>query len=841
MKNYFFLLMAFILVKSFSQNQYPQSQEFGEWESIYTGDISNNGEWMFYTSSTNAKNDSLVIMRIEGGQLLKIAKASNARFTQDSKFVTAQLNFEDIVIVELEKMEINELEGYVFRDFTNDESYLIARKQSAKVIDLAIHNFSDGKDKHVHDLMEYSIHPFKNEIAIIKSKEGKSVVQILDLDKDNYTLLKQSSTHNFKDIAWSVDGKNLTFFEVPRDGKNGSSKIYSCDGIKCKNKDISNIHMLGNIRINSGIVKISQIDEIALFEGIPDTIEQTSQIPKGIQIWSGDDKKIYSQRKAEGSLEISPYSFTWNTQSNLIHIISDTDETEVISVNKDYILKIDKMVYQPQFKYVGDVDFYLHDLHTGKEQVFLKKQNPDKVFVDPSGKFIVYFREDHWHSFNLKSKNFVNLSKGVKTSFFNADADRTNLQTSYSQRIKWLEDEAAILVCDEFDVWKLSLDGKTQKRLTKGREIKRKYTPVINYRNPKNPHIDRVNSTKGLLFHAEDENRNTGYFLLPPHEPLLELTFGPFLTDGIQWDEDLNFLIFRLQSYNMPHKILFYNRKKNKTIPVVYSNENKKIKEWGKPELITFSLKDGSPGKYVLIYPSNYNSSQEYPMIVNIYENQSRRIHEFNPLSDFGTAGFNPTHYTRDGYFILLPDIEYEIGNPGISALKYVEESIDHVTQKVKIDTTKIGLYGFSFGGYESAFIATQTDRFAAVVAGAAITNLETYYQAINRVTGKEEMWRMEDYQMRMGRPYFDIKEEYIKNSPFHSIENLNAPILLWAGAEDYHIDYNESIRFYLALRRLKKKVELLLFEDEGHNIIANDKKEYLSFAIKEWFDKYCK
>src|SRR5690606_26463163 len=112
---------------------------------------------------------------------------------------------------------------------------------------------------------------------------------------------------------------------------------------------------------------------------------------------------------------------------------------------------------------------------------------------------------------------------------------------------------AAILVCDEFDVWKLSLDGKTQKRLTKGREIKRKYTPVINYRNPKNTHIDRVNSTKGLLFHAEDENRNTGYFLLPPHEPLLELTFGPFLTDGIQWDEDLNFLIFRLQSYNMPH------------------------------------------------------------------------------------------------------------------------------------------------------------------------------------------------------------------------------------------------------------------------------------------------
>ena len=291
----------------------------------------------------------------------------------------------------------------------------------------------------------------------------------------------------------------------------------------------------------------------------------------------------------------------------------------------------------------------------------------------------------------------------------------------------------------------------------------------------------------------------------------------------------------------MPPKIVFYDRKKDKTTTLAHSNENKEVAEWGKPELVNFTMKNGTNSKYVLIYPTHYNPRKKYPMVVNIYEDQSRWIHEFHPLSDFGTSGFNPTHYTLDGYFILMPDIEYKLGNPGISALKYVSESLDHVIKKVDIDTTKIGLYGFSFGGYESAFIATQTNRFAAVAAGAAITNLVTYYQTINWGSGREEMWRLEDYQMRMGKPYFEIKEEYIKNSPFHSIENLNTPILLWAGAEDYHIDYNESIRFYLALRRLKKKVKLLLFEDEGHNIIAAHKREYLSLEIKKWFDKYCK
>ena len=471
----------------------------------------------------------------------------------------------------------------------------------------------------------------------------------------------------------------------------------------------------------------------------------------------------------------------------------------------------------------------------------LRKQNPQQVFIDPDGEFIVFFRDGDWHSFSLATQQFSNLTRSSKTSFLNADDDRPERRTSFSSRIKWLEDEAAILVCDEFDVWKLSLDGKSQIRLTDGREINRKYTPVINFKNPKKSHIDRVNSKKGLLFHAVDENRNAGYFLLPPNGPLLKIVFGPYIADDIQWDDNLNYFIFRLQSYDMPPKIVFYDRKKDKTTTLAHSNENKEVAEWGKPELVNFTMKNGTNSKYVLIYPTHYNPRKKYPMVVNIYEDQSRWIHEFHPLSDFGTSGFNPTHYTLDGYFILMPDIEYKLGNPGISALKYVSESLDHVIKKVDIDTTKIGLYGFSFGGYESAFIATQTNRFAAVAAGAAITNLVTYYQTINWGSGREEMWRLEDYQMRMGKPYFEIKEEYIKNSPFHSIENLNTPILLWAGAEDYHIDYNESIRFYLALRRLKKKVKLLLFEDEGHNIIAAHKREYLSLEIKKWFDKYCK
>ncbi|WP_417873813.1 alpha/beta hydrolase family protein [Xanthomarina gelatinilytica] len=841
MKYYLLLLMASIVIKSFSQNKNPQPKEDGEWESIYTGDISNNGKWMCYKSSTEAENDTLFIKKIHGGKQFKIPKASAAGFTSDSKFLTASVNYSSIIIVNLENNKTSELDSFAFRGFTKDESYLIARKQAAKGMDLAIRNLSNGKNSFLFGVLEYSINPSRNEIALIENNEGKSVVQKLNLETGNYTLIKQSSTHTYKDITWSEDGNYITFYELPKDDIKGQSKIYSCRGIDCKYKDVSSLNNIDNFQMDYGLSEISQLGKIVLFEGIPDTLSKDSKIPKGVQIWSGNDKYIYPRRKAEGLLEIQPYRFCWNTETNLIHTITDTTLTEIMSVNDEYILKIDILAHQPQYKYFSDVDFYLYNLHTAKELQLLRKQNPQQVFIDPNGEFIVFFRDGDWHSFSLATQKFSNLTRSSKTSFLNANDDRPERRTSFSSRIKWLEDENAILVCDEFDVWKLSLDGKSQIRLTDGREINRKYTPVINFNNPKKSHIDRVNSKKGLLFHAVDENMDAGYFLLPPNGPLLKIVYGPYIADDIQWDENLNYFIFRLQSYDMPPKIVFYDRKKDRTTTLAHSNENKKLDDWGKPELVNFTMKNGTNTKYVLIYPAHYDPRKKYPMVVNIYEDQSRWIHEFHPLSDFGTSGFNPTHYTLDGYFILMPDIKYDLGNPGISALKYVQESLDHAIKKVKIDTAKIGLYGFSFGGYESAFIATQTNRFAAVAAGAAITNLVTYYQTINWGSGREEMWRLEDYQMRMGKPYFEIKDEYIKNSPFHSIENLNTPILLWAGAEDYHIDYNESIRFYLALRRLQKKVELVLFEDEGHNIIASHKREYLSLEIKKWFDKYCK
>src|SRR5690606_25875642 len=126
---------------------------------------------------------------------------------------------------------------------------------------------------------------------------------------------------------------------------------------------------------------------------LPKNQDTLSKMPPGIQVWSGTDKYIYPQRKIEGLMEEQPFRYVWNTKSNDLQTLSDTTVTEILSVNHNYLLKIDKLVYQPQYKYVGEVDYYLYDLHSGKEKPFLKKQNPERLFVDPNGEYIVFFRE----------------------------------------------------------------------------------------------------------------------------------------------------------------------------------------------------------------------------------------------------------------------------------------------------------------------------------------------------------------------------------------------------------------------------------------------------------------
>ena len=229
-------------------------------------------------------------------------------------------------------------------------------------------------------------------------------------------------------------------------------------------------------------------------------------------------------------------------------------------------------------------------------------------------------------------------------------------------------------------------------------------------------------------------------------------------------------------------------------------------------------------------------------MVVHIYEIMSKNLHHYVNPSFLNGEGFNVTNYTLADYFVLLPDIRYELGNPGISAVDCVSAGVNAVVDKGLVDKSKIGLFGHSFGGFETNFIISQTNIFAAAVSGAGISDIIAYYFNISKnAIFQPEMWRFEDQQWRMGKSLYDDKEGYLRNSPIMHAQNVTTPLLLWTGKNDRIVPWNQSITYYLALRKLGVKNRLLVYPDEDHSLENRQNQTDLSKRMMGWFDDLLK
>ncbi|UUF13135.1 MULTISPECIES: alpha/beta hydrolase family protein [Flavobacterium] len=151
------------------------------------------------------------------------------------------------------------------------------------------------------------------------------------------------------------------------------------------------------------------------------------------------------------------------------------------------------------------------------------------------------------------------------------------------------------------------------------------------------------------------------------------------------------------------------------------------------------------------------------------------------------------------------------------------------------------GLIGHSFGGYETDFIITQTSLFAAAVAGSAITDLTSFYLSIGTASGKPDIWRLESQQWRMGKSLYEDRAGYNRNSPIEHVKNITTPLFSWTGGSDKEVHPEQSIEFYVAMRRLKKQHIMAVYPEEGHTVNNPANQKDLSIRLHQWFDYYLK
>jgi dipeptidyl aminopeptidase/acylaminoacyl peptidase len=226
-------------------------------------------------------------------------------------------------------------------------------------------------------------------------------------------------------------------------------------------------------------------------------------------------------------------------------------------------------------------------------------------------------------------------------------------------------------------------------------------------------------------------------------------------------------------------------------------------------------------------------------MIVHVYEKLSQTLHSYSVPSEL--RPYNVAAFTAEGYFVLRPDIVYRDRDPGRSAVAAIEPAVKAVLKTGMIDADRVGLVGHSWGGYETTFAVTQSDMFAAAVAGAPLTNLFSKYLSIYWNSGDTDARIFEIQQGRMQVPFWEDVESYTANSPVFHIEKMDTPLLMAFGTEDGAVGFNQGVEFYNAARRAEKDLVLLVYEGENHSLAQEPNQLDYHRRIIEWFGHFLK
>jgi dipeptidyl aminopeptidase/acylaminoacyl peptidase len=265
------------------------------------------------------------------------------------------------------------------------------------------------------------------------------------------------------------------------------------------------------------------------------------------------------------------------------------------------------------------------------------------------------------------------------------------------------------------------------------------------------------------------------------------------------------------------------------------ANPWQKDYNWGTAELVTWTSSDGVPLQGILYKPENFDPKKKYPMISYFYEDLSDGLHNYIPPT--GRNVINPTHYVSNGYLIFEPDIHYEVGYPGPSAVKSIVPGVQKLLERGYVDPKGLGLQGQSWGGYQTLFIITQSQMFSAAMAGAPVVNMFSAYGGIRWGTGLARAFQYEKTQSRIGKSIWDSPNQYMENSPLFWLPRVTTPLFIMANDADDAVPWYQGIETFVAMRRLNKEIYFINYNNDVHNPASRANQKDIAMRMQQFFD----
>lgn len=848
----FLLLLSCPCMGQVQQKKALTENDYQRWGTLEVKAISDQGKWASYAMRYENHSDTLFVQNTAKNKSYVFPKGNDGRFGGEQLFAFLASDSK-LKVMELPTGKIAVYDNVKRYELAKDGQYIITlNKGYGEKCLMQIRNSNGRVIDSIEGVSEYALNADKDAIMYASSQKDYSELGIIHFAHYSHTTVSKANGSHFFNMMWHKDSKSVVFFqETDSANKAITVNYYKIAGKKLFMLDYALKIASTNMEVFKRTTFTISDDGKKVFFMVAKKKDPNAEKPDVPEIWQGNDKWLYEDRQRQQAEGDIPKVVVWYPDmGKYLQISNDELPAIMLSGQQEYAVLYNKFSYGLQSKYYEEADFYLTNLKDGSKELMLKKQSVDlnQIGFDPFSNRILYYRESNWWMYDPLEKTHTNLTKKVTTHWDNYNTSDAPHQFGAYGNPGWTNDGKNVLLYDVHDIWLVAIDGSSCKRLTRGYEENLVYriTPIeYDWRSQSNydgrkPTI--FDLSKDLLLEATNrENWSTGYFIYNDKSKEQPIVYEASKIDEIRKSKNSAY-IFQTQTFNQSPRLEF--RRKNQIFSKILFQSNKQQAAyfWGKSELLYYSNSKGQKLKAALFYPAHYNPIKKYPMVVHIYDVMSDELHQYVNPSFLNREGFNVINYTLNGYFVLMPDIIYQMGNPGSSAVDCVTAGVNAVTGKGLVDKDKIGLYGHSFGGYETNFIISQTNIFKAAVSGAGISDIISLYFNISR-NGyfQSDMWRFENQQFRIGKSLYDDKEVYVNNSPIMHAENVRTPLLLWTGKNDRIVPWNQSITYYLALRKLEVPTQMLVYPDEDHSLENPENQKNLSQRMMEWFDYWLK
>ena len=703
-----------------------------------------------------------------------------------------------------------------------------------------------------------------NAFALVKSKKDKkyktpvySLIGVKNIKGDKAELF----TYNGVDENQITSGFGISEHTIPFWSKDqstiffGISKLDKVEEPKNTEKKIDNIAKdstnnklaVKKDSLQKDSIKIAAKPAVAPKPGQAPAVNKKDLEKPDMIIWNWQDKRLQSAQRTQLMRDKNYNTMSaWNISTNKFTSLADSSIKSIaLAPNQKIGYGFNFETYELQANLDGQRygDLYVIDINTGAKKLAIEKLYLNAVrnlAFSPNSEYLLFYKQGHYYTLNLKTLVQTNVTKNVPASFVDIYDDH-NVENIATANYGWTADGKYLLIKDNFDLWKISADGKSHQMLTDN--WKDKKVTISSYNNNYEDDND-IDLKKDQYFNIfSDATKQKGVALLPANSNKLQiLKLDDINMSQVRKVKYADKYFYTIEKSNIAPEFFVSTDKNLKTEKQLtkQDNSNPKYDLSAGSKLITYVSDHGDTLQATLYLPANYVEGKSYPTITYIYERLTDEKNNFSTPSYPG-GGFNRAMYTSNGYAVLMPDIKYKLNDPGMSAVACVVPAVKAAIKTGIVDDKNVAIHGHSWGGYQTSFLITQTDIFKAAIAGAPLTNMISMYSLIYWNSGSSNQAIFESSQGRLTSGYWDNWEAYTRNSPIYHIKKVNTPLVILHNDKDGAVDYTQGIEYFNGLRRLNKPVVMLTYNGENHGLVKEVNRKDYAVRMMEYFDYYLK